>query len=999
MKPKKVKTRKTSTSLFLKVMIPVACLALFIITAFGVTLGFGGVVDGAEKSSESILREKSTESASSAGNFMNYTQSLVEDCALNVKKTAYEISGEDEAFAEKIKDGSLSRELLSRVFDDLVALLRKSGTNEVFLILESGDDYGDGKKDCIYIRDLDPSDTHDDNSDLLMEAGSYDVAEQNGINLDSGWTERITTDGYSDFYNLPVNAVKNSGGDTDIHIRGFWSEPSPRFSGDVSSIKYSVALVDENGEVFAVLGTGIFQNTLSHIMPDIASDRNDDSFYVLAKGSEEDDKLRVCWYFGSAFEKYYGNSAYISFGKTKENGNGILEALPLYSKDKELVATVGRIPLYNGDVSDKDEDFYIAVISEKDAVYYSRGKMIAMLAVLTVVGLGAATLVSAIISRFVSKAAQKAVADFVESDPKEPLAPSNTGIREIDRVADCAKDFAREASRSASRYADIVRKVNLKIGFFDFNLSSGMVFVSGTMFRLFNISNTTEDITVGEQQFDDLFGLTRARLERKKAVIKRVPEGRAGQEKWLKITVRSQDDKILGAVEDITDEMSAKRLIEYERDHDSLTGLLSKNAFRDMLYTKFSFPYDLKISALVTIDLDDLKRINDTLGHDYGDEYIKAAVAVIKRYTNVTSGFAGILSGDEFQMFLSGADSKDQLRCLIKELERELKQACITLASGERINVKASAGIAWYPEDSDNPDMLVKYAGFAKLIAKKESKGSFLEFDINKYNNESVTAASSNELMRIIRESDITFVFQPVVEVSDGRIVGYEALMRPCSEMLKTPNDLLRVARSDAKLYDIEKLAFEKSFEAFIILVKEGVVPKGTKLFINSVSNASLHAEEAESLFRRFPEIYENVVLEIRENDQLVDEYYTHKRRRVNEQWKGLIALDNFGTSYNNEFSLIRVEPDIAKIDMSIIRNIDSDESRQEIFLNLMEHCRKWDVLTAAVGIETREELETVVKMGVDYVQGLFVGRPSPIPGEITSRAAEILGKTENKVF
>lgn len=191
--------------------------------------------------------------------------------------------------------------------------------------------------------------------------------------------------------------------------------------------------------------------------------------------------------------------------------------------------------------------------------------------------------------------------------------------------------------------------------------------------------------------------------------------------------------RYIGLVEDITDTAIEKENIEYERDHDLLTGLLNRRAFNRSMTEKFEHGrLVLKTAALIMIDLDELKYVNDTYGHDYGDKYIKTAAECFEKYTPESTIICR-RSGDEFNLFFYGYQDKEEIRACIRNLQAEIRNVSIHLPDHTELPIRMSAGIAWYPDDSAIYQKLKTYADFAMYQIKHTSKNQFGEFDKDAY--------------------------------------------------------------------------------------------------------------------------------------------------------------------------------------------------------------------------------------------------------------------------
>lgn len=463
---------------------------------------------------------------------------------------------------------------------------------------------------------------------------------------------------------------------------------------------------------------------------------------------------------------------------------------------------------------------------------------------------------------------------------------------------------------------------------------------------------------------------------------------RTGADKWVRLKVKEREDRTLMAVLDVTAEIMEKQKIEYERDYDILTRLLNRNAFRARMGQMLKRG-NLGIAAVVMMDLDNLKYFNDTYGHDYGDKYIREA-AVVLSTLNQHNALVARMSGDEFLMFISGYSNKDEIRSLVHDVHRRLQESYVTVPGGENIRIRASAGIAWYPEDATYLDELIKYADFAMYEIKSSKKGDIREFNREMYLKDSVLFTGKEELNRLLEDpSMVKYVFQPIVEVVSGEIFGYEALMRPRIESLRSPEDVMRLAKAQSKLYQVEKMTWMSALKAVEKQRRHG---DKFRIFINSVPNHVLDNADTAELEKNYRHLLDRVIIEIIESEQ-TDRSCMETKCEWAKKHGASIALDDFGTGYSNESTLLYIDPKYVKLDMSIISNIHKDEGRQKIVQGLLTYTKSHGIKVIAEGIDCYEEMRTLVRLGVDYMQGWYLSRGSEeildIPSELKIQIRE----------
>ena len=180
---------------------------------------------------------------------------------------------------------------------------------------------------------------------------------------------------------------------------------------------------------------------------------------------------------------------------------------------------------------------------------------------------------------------------------------------------------------------------------------------------------------------------------------------------------------------------------------------------------------------------------------------------------------------------------------------------------------------------------------------------------------------------------------------------------------------------------------------------ERGNISRDAKIFINSLSNCTLQKEDIEIIEAENADILDCVVLEILESE-IANVEYTHNKKRRMTKWKAMTALDDFGSGYNSEHALITLDPDLIKIDRTIISGCDSDMSRKNIISNLVRISKAKNILVLAEGVETSGELKTVIECGVDLLQGYYFARPvfepQPIDSVFTDEIVKLNEKNNN---
>ena len=461
-----------------------------------------------------------------------------------------------------------------------------------------------------------------------------------------------------------------------------------------------------------------------------------------------------------------------------------------------------------------------------------------------------------------------------------------------------------------------------------------------------------------------------------------------GRTRYIMLRVTTEDRVQVGLAEDVTAATQERLRIERERDYDILTGLYNRQAFHRVSHELFQNPERLGVAALLMMDLDDLKHINDTYGHDWGDHYIQNTGRCIAEHSPPGTVCAR-LSGDEFLLLFYGYPGREQLREKLEALTRAMQQAVVVLPSGSDLHISISGGVAWYPEDGRDIETLKKYADFAMYQVKHSTKGQMKDFDIGVYNQEAYIARTRREFHQLISEERMYYYFQPIFSAQTGRVHAYEALMRSDLPTLRSPATIMKLAREQGALYEIERLTFRKALEGFDKLRSKNLVDRQALIFINSIASVCLRREDSEYMDQRWHELRRQMVIEITEEEEMNREALEIKRHAPG--FSGMFALDDYGSGYSNEGSLLELAPRFIKVDISIIRGIDSDPDKQQILRNVVRYAQPRNMQIIAEGVETAAEMRTVIDLGADLLQGYFLARPAAVPDPIAPEAAEII--------
>lgn len=863
-------------------------------------------------------------------------------------------------------------ELLETVADQTVFALRQSGVTEIFIMLE-----GEKAHEGIYLRDLDPSFNAADNSDVLMERGSVDIARKTGVPLDSQWASKfklLEDDEASEFYYKPFQAAE-SYPNMELQDLGYWSRPFRLSPDDIEIITYSLPLLDDAGNPYGVIGVGL---TVDYLCGKLKYDeliKNKQGAYLLSVKDTDIDSFEKVASSGPMYNSLIETQA--TLYEEKENKN-MYKIRGDFKRDGEVYASTQDLSLYNANSPFEKDSWSLTGFVEKKALFAPIEKTTKAIIISLLISFLFGIISAYIVGIWFMKPINKLMGKVSESNPSEPFKSIKTNILEIDELGYAIETLNNEVLDSASKVSRIINMVDVSMGAFEYTLAEDIAFCTNTVFDILGIENENTANYVAPVYLKEILDKIMKGQEKDSPNIYHY-EKNDGTTCYVRMITQEEKDKVLGVIEDVTDEVLLKHKMEYERDHDVLTHLYNRRSFEVLVKEKMQ-EKALEKAAFIMWDLDNLKYINDTYGHEYGDRYIQEAASVLNGFTKYNAIVAR-MSGDEFYTFVYGYKEKEEIRKIINEIKENLYNTFLKMPNGESIRIRASGGIAWYPDDSRRYEELIEYSDFAMYEVKNEDKGDVLEFSKETYNKDSILLHGREELNHFIEQKLLKYAFQPIIDVRTAEIFAYEALMRPQTKKIKLPFDIIRLARSQSKLYEIEKLTL---FEVMTAFEKKKEYFKGSKVFINSIPNHMLSNEDLEIFEKRFANYLDRIVITITEKEQN-DKECTNIKQGVIERWGGELALDGFGSGYNSELALSILSPKYMKIGKTIVRGIDIDQNRQKFLKRRLSYANNRGIKIIAEGVETRAEMDKLIEFGVNYMQGYYLGKPHLQPQRLSS--------------
>jgi diguanylate cyclase (GGDEF)-like protein/PAS domain S-box-containing protein len=459
-----------------------------------------------------------------------------------------------------------------------------------------------------------------------------------------------------------------------------------------------------------------------------------------------------------------------------------------------------------------------------------------------------------------------------------------------------------------------------------------------------------------------------------------------GVMEFLQRDVRAPDPLLVRIAESIGSEigqyivrMQAEEAVKFIAMHDVLTGLPNRMTFNERLTRAIAQARRHQRSlAVLFIDLDRFKLINDTLGHEAGDQVLRETAE--RLITNLRAGdTVSRLGGDEFVVLIEEIGERHYVGNVSAKLISELASAFVI--SGREYHVTASIGISVYPDDGEDAATLLKNADIAMYRAKEQGRNSY-EFYSERIGAGALERLSFEAgLRRALENDELTLHYQPQIEACTGRIVGMEALVRWEHPELGPlfPDRFIRVAEESGLIVPLGDWVMHTACTAHGEWHSRGVAP--SRIAVNLSPRQFLHAGLLKDMVRVLKRTRckgQYLELEITESMVMHDPAGAVK---LIEQIKAMgvrIGIDDFGTGYSSLAYLKRFPIDTLKIDGSFIADVPGDAGNVAITQAVIAMARTLQLTVIAEGVETREQFTFLRGRGCDEVQGYYFSPPLP---------------------
>jgi diguanylate cyclase (GGDEF)-like protein/PAS domain S-box-containing protein len=428
--------------------------------------------------------------------------------------------------------------------------------------------------------------------------------------------------------------------------------------------------------------------------------------------------------------------------------------------------------------------------------------------------------------------------------------------------------------------------------------------------------------------------------------------------------------------------------LAYQAHHDALTGLPNRLLFQDRLRQAIAQARRSgTLVALLYVDLDRFKPINDSLGHATGDELLREVAARLRSCLRASDTLAR-MSGDEFTVTLTGLQNQQHASVVADMILTLLRNPFVL--DGKELYVTASVGISLFPVDAPDADSLQRTADNAMYRAKSRGKNRFEYFLPEMGAAMFQQLEVENYLRRALERREFCLHYQPQFDLQTGRLVGQEALLRWNHPKLGSvaPGKFIPIAEENGLIVPIGTWVLEEACQQTSAWQRAGYPLKGVSVnvsalqfgrsdFVDTVDRI-LNSTGLEAPFLEL-ELTESVVIhDVRESASKME-----KLRELGVQ----ISMDDFGAGYSSLSYLQRLPIDILKLDRSFVEEFRSSGGSSSLVRGIVSLAHGLGIRVTAEGVETQEQLELVHHSGCDKVQGFFLGRPTPAASALAGRS------------
>ncbi|MDH5749198.1 MAG: EAL domain-containing protein [Rhodospirillales bacterium] len=432
-------------------------------------------------------------------------------------------------------------------------------------------------------------------------------------------------------------------------------------------------------------------------------------------------------------------------------------------------------------------------------------------------------------------------------------------------------------------------------------------------------------------------------------------------------------------ISDITKRKQDEERIRYQANYDALTGLPNRSLFLDNLNQAVDrMNRTNKQLALMFIDLDRFKLVNDTLGHDAGDELLRQAADRMNKCVRKVDLVAR-LGGDEFTIILQDIDRHEGVVLVAEKIIEALSE--LFIIDEQEAGIGASIGITLAPIDAEDASTLLRNADLAMYEAKKAGRNTY-KFFTPDMNDHAVRRVSlENDLRHAINRGELVVYYQPIADLESGKVIGAESLVRwqHPNRGLISPDEFIPLAEETGLIVPLGEHVLRTACTQAVEWQNMGQPQLGVSVNLSSRQlKNGLSKELVQAILTESTLKPNRLTFEITETQIMEDAAEALIWLNSIKEMGVRLSVDDFGTGYSSLSYLKRFPVDTLKIDRSFIRDMTVDPEDASLVAAISAMAKSLKLKVIAEGVETKEQLDYLRSLGCDLIQGYFFSRPLP---------------------
>lgn len=482
-----------------------------------------------------------------------------------------------------------------------------------------------------------------------------------------------------------------------------------------------------------------------------------------------------------------------------------------------------------------------------------------------------------------------------------------------------------------------------------------------------------------------------------------INQKKSGEKFWQLMAispVRDDDGEIthyLAVKEDISRQKKAEQRLKFQADHDTLTQLPNRIHFHREVKIAIKKAKDRNIrSALLFLDLNNFKDVNDTLGHQAGDRLLQAVskrlLGSIRKEDTIAR-----LGGDEFAIIQNDIQDSDSLSDLPSRIIDALLEPFGI--DNNLLHIGVSIGIAMIPDDGDNAEALLSNSDVAMYAAKSHHGSTFCFYDQKMYANLQRRRDIETSLRTAIENNEFNLFFQAKININSGNLVGAEALIRWNNPELGlvSPIEFIPIAESTGIINPIGEWVLTEALAQYCRWRSLGLPITSIGVNISPVQLRTLQLPEIIFNALQQCQLPASVLeLEITETAAITDPETVQQQLKKLKNMGVSLALDDFGTGYSSLSHIVQLPIDRVKIDRTFVSNMDTSTQAKAVVESIIQMSQVMKKQVIAEGVETEAQLNSLHQLGCDEAQGYFISKPIPSDEFISWAVKSGLPSSEN---